>query len=103
MNTIINDKDLLPRLSPHIDQIVNIIVECNSKVSIILYFNFQKNFVKFYRRVLGDNVVILLNSLVQRVLEELKKCHEKGEKNNIVINKCWGVIRQITEEQQFVP
>ena len=38
-----------------------------------------------------------------RILNELKLCHEKGEKNNHVINKCWNVIRQIVEIQTFVP
>lgn len=103
LNTIVKDKDLWPRLSPHIGTLVQILTECNQRVSIMLYFNFHKSFVKFFRRVLGANAVPLLGSLVQRVLDELKYCHEKGEKNNIVINKCWGVIRQIVEEPLFVP
>jgi hypothetical protein len=41
--------------------------------------------------------------LVQRILSELKICHEKGERNNIVINKCWNVIRQIVEIPTFIP
>lgn len=42
-------------------------------------------------------------SLVTRILNELKICHEKGERNNIVINKCWNVIRQIVEIPTFIP
>jgi hypothetical protein len=41
--------------------------------------------------------------LVARILSELKLCHEKGEKNNLTINKCWNVIRQIVELDSFIP
>ena len=30
-------------------------------------------------------------------------CHEKGEKNNLTINKCWNVIRTVIELESFIP
>lgn len=47
-------------------------------------------------------MVPLLQTLVQRILVELKNCHDKGEKNNLIINKCWNVIRQIVETPTFI-
>ena len=38
-----------------------------------------------------------------RILAELKRCHEKGERNNIIINKCWNVLRMICELNTFMP
>lgn len=52
---------------------------------------------------MGDSIIPFITALVNRILIELKVCHEKGEKNNLVINKCWNVIRQIVELDSFIP
>ena len=52
---------------------------------------------------IGESIIPFVQSLVQRILKELKSCHEKGEKNNIIINKCWNVIRLTTEMDAFMP
>jgi hypothetical protein len=51
----------------------------------------------------SEDIITIVNSLVQRILAELKACHEKGERNNIIIMKCWNVIRFITELDTFMP
>jgi hypothetical protein len=51
----------------------------------------------------GEDVIPIVQSLVQRILTELKLCHERGERNNLIINKCWNVIRLITELDTFMP
>jgi hypothetical protein len=51
----------------------------------------------------GEDVIPFVQSLVQRILIELKQCHERGERNNLIINKCWNVIRLITELDTFMP
>ena len=33
---------------------------------------------------------------------EYEVCLSEGKKNNMIINKCWNVIRQICEMRQFV-
>jgi hypothetical protein len=73
------------------------------RINIPLYFNFLLDFVKCYHSAIDHNVVPFFHTLVQRILVELKNCHEKGEKNNLVINKCWNVIRQIIEMSSFIP
>lgn len=48
LNTIISDKDLVPRLSPEIGQIIQVVTEMNLKISIPLYFSFILDLVKCY-------------------------------------------------------
>jgi hypothetical protein len=40
LNTIISDKDLIPRLEPHLPRLIKVLNQCNQKISIKLYFNF---------------------------------------------------------------
>jgi hypothetical protein len=40
LNTIISDKDLIPRLKPHLPRLIKVLNECNQKISIKLYFSF---------------------------------------------------------------
>jgi hypothetical protein len=103
LNTIISDKDLIPRLKPHLPRLIKVLNECNMKIGIKLYFSFLQDFVKYYNEDIGEDVITLVQSLVARILLELKKCHEKGERNNIIINKCWNVLRMICELGSFLP
>jgi hypothetical protein len=103
LNTIISDRDLIPRLAPEVPRIIETLKELNMRINIALYFNFLLDFVKSYHAAIDHHVVPFFHTLVQRILIELKNCHEKGEKNNIVINKCWNVIRQIIEMGSFIP
>jgi hypothetical protein len=83
LNTIISDNDLIPRLEPEIPNLLMILNKCTKTIQIQLY--------------------PFMESLVLRVISELKICHEKGEKNNIMINKCWNIIRQVVEFDSFIP
>jgi hypothetical protein len=103
LNTIVSDKDLIPRLEPHMPRLIKVLNQCNLKINIKLYFNFLQDFVKYYHHAIGPDVTPIAQSLVVRILQELKLCHEKGEKNNIIINKCWNVIRMICELDSFMP
>lgn len=103
LSTVITDKDLIPRLELHIPRIVAIVNDCIMKINIKLFFNFLLDFVKTYNDCLGDSIITIIQTLVQRVLIELKSCHEKGEKNNLIINKCWNVIRMVSEFDSFMP
>jgi hypothetical protein len=76
--------------------------ENTMKVNNKLYFNFLLDFVKHYNHAFGDSIIPFLETIVSRVISELHLCHEKGEKNNLVINKCWNVIRTIVEYEVFI-
>ncbi len=104
LSTIISDRDLVPRLEPHVPRLISTLInESNLKVhNNPAYFSFLLDFVKYYHHTIGESILGLVSSLVQRVLLELKSCHEKGEKNNLVINKCWNVIRLVTELDSFM-
>ena len=52
---------------------------------------------------MGESVIEFAHQLVCRILLELKVCHEKGEKNNLVINKSWNILRQLLEFSSFMP
>lgn len=66
-------------------------------INIPLYFNFLLELIKYYHGAIKEQVLPFIESLVHRIIQEVKNCHAKGEKNNIIINKCWNVIRQISE------
>jgi len=72
-------------------------------VNIKLYFSFLLEFVKHYHHAIGDSIISMISTLVQRVKTELHSCHEKGEKTNMTINKCWNVIRTVVELNSFMP
>jgi hypothetical protein len=108
LSTIIADKDLIPRLSPHLPSLIKTLCHCNTVITIKLYFDFVQDFIKYYNKPMvhvgcGEDVIPFVQSLVQRILIELKQCHERGERNNLIINKCWNVIRLITELDTFMP
>jgi hypothetical protein len=46
----------------------------------------------------GVDVIPFVQSLVQRIVIELKECHERCQKENSIINKCWDVIILITSK-----
>ena len=56
-----------------------------------------------YHNAIGDDIIPFVQAIVKRIVLELKQCHEKGEKNNLIINKCWNIIRQIVEFDSFIP
>ena len=56
-----------------------------------------------YHAAIGESIIPFMNAIVTRIQTELKNCHEKGEKNNLTINKSWNIIRQIVEFDSFVP
>jgi len=64
LNTIISDRDLIPRLTPEIPRLIEILKECNVRISIALYFNFLLDFVKYYHNAIDHHVVPFLNTLV---------------------------------------
>lgn len=108
LSTIVADTDLVPRLAPHLPSLVRTLSECNLRITIKLYFDFVQDFVKYYHQQMvqtgcSEDIVPFVHSLVQRVLTELKACHERGERNNLIINKCWNVIRMISELDSFMP
>jgi hypothetical protein len=68
-----------------------------------LYFSFLLELVNHYHNAIGDDIIPFVQAIVKRIALELKQCHEKGEKNNLIINKCWNIIRQIVEFDSFIP
>lgn len=40
LNTIVSDKDLIPRLEPHLPRLIKVLTQCNLKINIKLYFSF---------------------------------------------------------------
>lgn len=103
LNTIITDNDLVPRIEPHLPELLNVLNDCTLKIQIKLYFNFLLELVNNYHAAIGESIIPFINAIVTRIQTELKSCHEKGEKNNLTINKCWNIIRQIVEFDTFIP
>lgn len=56
-----------------------------------------------YGEVIDDKILPFLKTLVERIQIELDLCHKNNEKNNIVINKCWNIIRVSVDSELYVP
>jgi hypothetical protein len=108
LSTIVADTDLVPRLAPHLPSLLKTLSDCNTRITIKLFFDFVQDFIKYYHAQMVETgcckeIIPFIHSLVQRILAELKLCHERGERNNLIINKCWNVIRMVSELDSFMP
>ncbi len=89
--TIVSDTDLIPRLAPHLPSIIKTLCECNIRISIKLYLIFVQDFIKYYHNQMSETgccqeIVPFVHSLVQGIMVEIKGCHERGDRNNLIIN-----------------
>ncbi len=53
--------------------------------------------VRFYNKSMAEHVVPFLEALIARIQLEIALCHERGDKNTLIINKCWNIIRVALE------
>ena len=91
--TVVCDQDLVPRIEGIIDSLLPIVNEFTKNVELELFFDFLSELTRIYKETIGINVVEMLHALVVRVQFEYKACLAEGKKNNMIINKCWNVIR----------
>lgn len=66
------------------------------------FFEFVLEFVKFYCRVLNDQVLILFDSVVARVVKEQKEREGKTDPTSVTIGKCMNIIRMIVEKKEYI-
>jgi len=64
LNTIISDKDLIPRLEGEIPRLIEVLKELNLKINLNLYFNFVLEFVKYYHHAIQGAIIPFLGSIV---------------------------------------
>ena len=65
LNTVISDKDMLPRLKPMISELNKFTIECMGTVNIPDYFDFVGEIIKYYSDSLSiDEIFVLLESMI---------------------------------------
>lgn len=95
MNTITSDLDLYNRLKHFVVEFLPTILEMTKTVKIALYFEFVSDLVRQYTDEIGQGVTLFVQAMVDRILVEIQVCHQKKEKNNLIMSKCWSVIQCI--------
>jgi hypothetical protein len=60
MNTLVSDTDLRPRLNPLIPEIVDVLCELIKRVQDPTFFEFLRDFVKYFAVALNDKILPLL-------------------------------------------
>lgn len=124
LKTTTGDDNLGLRIQVNFDEILQHFSEYITSIKVIDFFEFIYDFIqRFHAHFTKDNLQIVLNALVLRITTEhqmrtapakktldlrqnkVKKSkgpNKKSLKNSeIIINKCWSVIRIFAENQFF--
>ena len=122
LNTIINDNDIIPRVSPYINEILERLYEHIMVVWIPDFFDFLSEIFKYYSWHINQKTLInWVKWIVQRIEIDVqasngspkeknpfKQTESKGSsenglaKSSIVISKCWSIVFTILETPEFV-
>ena len=124
LNTIINDNDIIPRVTPFINELLEKVAEWIMTVEIPDFFEFLNEIFKFYNDSISkESIVLILRWIVRRILydveskspqseenqnpfkvEETKSVvkKESSAKSTIIIAKSWSIIFEIISNREFV-
>jgi hypothetical protein len=73
-----------------------------SQVNYPSYFEFMVEFVKFYAVVLGPYILQILSTLINRIMTEHQaKTSGDSTKQNVLISKCWNIIRTVVFRHEY--
>jgi len=70
MNTVVSDNELSPRLYPMIDDIVTALVNLIGRVDKPTFFEFIRDFTKYFAKVLDDKILLIFKHIVDRIMHE---------------------------------
>jgi hypothetical protein len=97
LKTIISDRDIIPRIMPHVTSLLGFIEECFKTVNIPSFFEFASNFLKSYQsNILVGQYNTFLECIVSRLMAEASDCINNGFKTNMAIQKIWDIIQDFT-------
>lgn len=97
LQTIISDKDLIPRIIPHISDLLGFTMACMEKVNIPDFFTFVHEIIDFYQEHLSfEQMIGLLTSMVNRLTTEVNDAISNGFKTTVAISKIWDLIEDFT-------
>lgn len=100
LNTIVQDDDLMPRLSEMLDEIVGTINMLTAQVKIVSFFEFLNEFIKMYKTQLVEKYI---TSIVQSLVQRIKYEQENNTEEKLhIINKSWNCIRAIVETDSYI-
>lgn len=124
LNTIINDNDIIPRISPFINELLEKVSECIAYVEIPDFFEFVAEIFKFYKTsIKKESLILTVRCIVRRIINDVeshssndakqqnpfqveeskdKTASQSTSKSTIVISKCWAIIFEIIKCQEFI-
>ena len=124
LNTIINDNDIIPRITPFINELLEKVSECIIVVEIPDFFEFISEIFKFYREsITKDSLILIIRCIVRRILNDVNMNSSKeskgknpfqveeskasgkshsSSKSTIIISRCWSIIIDILKCKEFI-
>lgn len=103
LTTLIADKNLIERIKPLVDDIINIIIKYIQTTELSMFFDFLGDFMFIHRHTISGRVVEIIHELALRTQIEQEAMQAQGEKTNHIINQCWNVMRSICESDAYIP
>ena len=103
MKKIINDKDVIKKVTEFLDQLIETLCAMIMDIDISSFFDILMLVITTYSRVINKPVILMLNYLAKRVSKEMQTLKSTTCKSNIIVTGCWNVIRAIIEQDAFYP
>lgn len=103
LKTITVDSDVAKRYLSFLPEIVQWITKLIATISIPQFFEFVLEFGKFYCRVMNEQILVIFDAVVNRVLhEQQNKTTGTTDITNMRIGKCMNILRMIVEKPEYI-
>eukprot|EP00357_Protocruzia_adherens_P031356 CAMPEP_0114996878 /NCGR_PEP_ID=MMETSP0216-20121206/14576_1 /TAXON_ID=223996 /ORGANISM="Protocruzia adherens, Strain Boccale" /LENGTH=1103 /DNA_ID=CAMNT_0002361173 /DNA_START=31 /DNA_END=3342 /DNA_ORIENTATION=- len=102
LGSTITDADLVPRVGSTVNQLFPLLISIVRTTQLHKFFDMLLDMIRPYATCFDDSIVQLIEALVERVRAELDSLANSGEKKYIMINKCWNVLRAISENTTLI-
>ncbi len=103
LKSVIADQDMISRIEAFVNRLFPYLSSMVTKMEVPTFFDILMTMISSYAESIDASIIQLLDSLVIRIQTEYNALRAKGEKNNMVLNQCWNVIRCICENNAFYP
>eukprot|EP01022_Parablepharisma_sp_SALTPOND_P004337 TRINITY_DN120113_c2_g1_i1.p1 TRINITY_DN120113_c2_g1~~TRINITY_DN120113_c2_g1_i1.p1 ORF type:complete len:870 (+),score=95.57 TRINITY_DN120113_c2_g1_i1:4814-7423(+) len=103
LKSVIADQDMVSRIEAFVNRLFPYLSSMINKMEVPTFFDILMTIISSYAEAIDASIIQLLDALVLRVQTEYNALRAKGEKNNMVLNQCWNVIRSICENNSFYP
>ena len=102
LKTITVDSDVAKRFLTFLPEIVQMIANLMTTVNYPQFFEFVLEFGKFFARVLNEQILVIFEATVARVLNEQGQREKVSDSGIMRIGKCMNILRMIVEKQEYI-